>query len=154
MTPFELWRAGRGEEPVVVAELPAREAGPFSVMRAPWFWIGATCSPGFRMFTPLPGGPEEQAAAEECRAALATAVASLGALEDLEELGRSRSTILYALHRRNAGWGFQFYEDWRRSATVASTVQDGLIVYAYHPTEAEAIAAEAARLKEMTPCEP
>lgn len=89
MTPFELWQAGRGPEPVVVAELPVMLAS-----AKPWRWRHLRFMqarpghwpPGAMAFALRCHKREEAGAAEECRAALERMVARESITDILEGL--------------------------------------------------------------------
>lgn len=74
-------------------------------------------------------------------------------IEELDELGRSKGLVIYAIHQANAGWGCQWYE-WNSAELWGDGTPDPgwrkrLVVYNYYPTVAEMIEGETERLKQL-----
>jgi hypothetical protein len=70
-------------------------------------------------------------------------------LKLIRQLAESRGCTLYAILFRNAGVGFQWYEEARCKAGVGKDFNTGLVVYHYYPTIEDAYAAEIERLKTL-----
>lgn len=61
----------------------------------------------------------------------------------LIDLAEDNNAVLYNICFRNAGVGFQWYEE----NTENKTWKDGLVVHAYYPSLAEAMEGEFIRLQ-------
>lgn len=63
-------------------------------------------------------------------------------IEKLESLANEHGHTIYNILHRNAGWGIQW------ATKQGAEYKDGLVVYFYRPTLAEAVADEIKRIRE------
>ena len=65
-------------------------------------------------------------------------------IEKLESIANEKGATIYNICHRNAGWAVQWYEEKKQGDS--DNWKDGLIIYKYYPSFAEAIKAEIKRL--------